>query len=259
LTIFISSSVRENIKETVELANKLDAGIEVSKFYEPAVLDGNFDSVLTEFSDVFKNFAGKVSLHGAFFDLNPVSKDSRIKDITIYRYNQSFKVAKILGAKTVIFHTGYNGMVKYPVYLEKFIESQVIFWKEFIKRFEDEDITVVLENTYEDVPDIILSIVDSVNSPNLRICLDTGHINVISSLEIKDWIEKIGPKLHHMHLHNNSGCYDEHNSLLHGTIDFNAVLGILRANKLNPDLTLEIFKFEAAAESAKFLREMQYE
>ena len=255
LNIFISSGVRENINETVELAGRLETGIEVCKLSEPGILDGNFDAVLAEFSDAFKNFAGKITLHGAFYDLNPVSKDSRIRDITIYRYNQSFKAAKALGAKTAVFHTGYNGMVKYPVFLEKFIESQIIFWKEFIKRFEDEGITVVLENTYEDVPDIILAIVNGVNSPNLKICIDTGHINVMSSLEIKDWIEKVGSKLHHMHLHNNSGCYDEHNSLLKGTINFNTVLETLRANNLNPDLTLEIFNFETAVESVKFLKE----
>ncbi|MDD3012114.1 MAG: sugar phosphate isomerase/epimerase [Candidatus Gastranaerophilales bacterium] len=256
MNIFISSSIRDNINETVELATKLETGIEVCKFAEPGILDGNFDAVLSEFSDAFKTFAGQINLHGAFYDLNPVSKDPRIRDITIYRYNQSFKAAKVLEAKTVVFHTGYNGMVKFPVYHEMFIENKIIFWKEFIKRFEDENITVVLENTYEDNPDIILSIIDGVNSPNLKFCIDTGHVNINSALEIKDWIEKIGSRLHHMHIHNNSKIYDEHNSLLQGTIDFNTVLETLKNNNLNPDLTVEIFKYELAIESVEFLKEI---
>lgn len=255
MNIFISSSIRENVKESVDLAQKFQTGMEVCKFAEPGILDGNFDTVLNEFSDAFKNFSGEISLHGTFYDLNPVSKDPRIRDITVYRYNQSFKAAKILGAKTVIFHTGYNGMVKFPVYHDLFIENTILFWKEFIKRFEDEGITVALENTYEDTPDLIMTVLNNVDSPYLKSCIDTGHVNINSPFEVEEWINKIGSKLHHMHLHNNSGSYDEHNSLLQGTINFKKVLETIRKNNLNPNLTLEIFKFETAIESIKFLKE----
>ena len=254
MNIFISSSVKENIKDTVTLANELGAGIEVCKFAEPAILDGNFDAVLEEFSDALKDFSGNISLHGTFYDLNPASKDQRIKDITVYRYNQSLKAAKELGAKTVVFHTGFNGMVKLPVYYNTFIENKIIFWKDFIKRFEDEGIIVVLENTYEDEPDIILSIVNNINSPNLKICVDTGHVNINSSSKVEEWVEKIGSKLHHMHLHNNSGRFDEHNSLLNGTIDFDKVIKTLQNNNYNPNLVIEIFKLEAALESFEYIK-----
>lgn len=255
MNIFISSSIKESINETVELASKLETGIEISKFAEPGILDGNFDAVLTEFSEALRNFSGKISLHGAFYDLNPVSKDQRIVDTTVYRYNQSFKAAKTLGAKTVVFHTGYNGMVKFPVYHELFIANKIIFWKDFIKRFEDENITVALENTYEDKPDVILSIINEVNSPNLKACIDTGHVNINSPVKVKDWIEKMGSSLHHMHLHNNAGCYDEHNSLMQGTIDFDTVIETLKTNNLTPNMTIEIFKFDQAMESLNFLKE----
>lgn len=254
MNIFISSSVKDNIKDTVKLANELGTGIEVCKFAEPPILDGNFENVLKEFSDALKDFAGKISLHGTFYDLNPASKDQRVKEITIYRYNQSLKAAKKLGAKTIVFHTGFNGMVKLPVYYNTFIENKIIFWQDFIKRFEDEGITVVLENTYEDEPDIILSIVDSINSPNLKICIDTGHVNINSSSKVEEWIEKIGSRLHHMHLHNNSGKFDEHNSLTRGTIDFNQVIKALQKNNFNPNLVLEIFKIDTALESFEYMK-----
>lgn len=256
MNISISSLVTENISETIKLANELGTGIEVSKFADPKILDGNFDAAVAELALALKDFTGKISLHGTFYDLNPVSKEPRVREITTYRYNQSFEAAKAIGAETLVFHTGYNGVVRISAYQDIFIEKNIIFWKDFIKKFEAENITVALENVYEDTPDVVISIIDGVDSPNLKACIDTGHVNISSSLKAQDWIEQIGTRLHHMHIHNNSGIYDEHNSLLKGKVDFNNVVETLMANKLNPNLTLEIFKLEPAMESFNFLRNL---
>lgn len=254
LNIFISSSVKENIEDTATLANELGVNIEVCKFADPVILDNGFENLLNHFSEALRDFQGKLSLHGAFFDLNPVSKDSRIVDITVYRYNQSLSIAKKLNARTIVFHTGYNGLVKFPVYHEKFIDNQILFWQEFIKRFEDEDITVALENTYEDTPEVILTILEEVNSKYLKTCIDTGHVNINSSCDIYRWIDRLGNYLHHMHLHNNLGDQDAHSSLLNGSLDFGKIFETLRKNNLTPNLAVEVFNADPAIESIEFLK-----
>lgn len=253
--IFISSSICENINDVIVMADELGINIEINRLADPVILDGNIDAHLKEYKSALNGYKGRLSLHGTFFDLNPVSKDHKIVELTEHRYNQSFKIAKELGIKTVVFHTGYNALVKLPVYYEKFVENQITFWKEFIKRFEDEGITVVLENTYEDTPEIIIKILDNVNSPYLKACIDTGHVNINSPLGITEWIDSYGSRLYHMHLHNNHADYDEHRSLLDGTLEFDKILNYIEEKGLNPNLTIEIFTQSPAVESAKFVKE----
>lgn len=256
MNLSVSSSIDENIEKTVEIANKLNVGIEVCKFADPNILDNDYEELLKSFETALRNLEGFVSLHGTFFDLNPSSKDQRILDVTEYRYNQSFNIAKRLGAKTVVFHTGYNGLVKFPIYHEKFIESHIIFWGKFIKNFENEGIVAVLENTYEDTPEVIKTVIEHVASNNLKACIDTGHVNINSTEPIAHWIKIFGKDLHHMHLHNNYGKCDEHKALTDGTINFNQVIEALNRNNLTPNLTIEIFKGEPALESVNYLKKV---
>jgi len=254
LNIYISSSVRESIKDTVDLANELGANLEICKFADSKILDGNLEAEVKECLEALEGFNGKLSLHGTFFDLNPISKDSRVADITTYRYNQSLNIAKTLNAKTVVFHTGYNGQVKSKIYHDLFVENQILFWTDFIKRFEDAGITAVLENTYENSTEVITSAINHVNSKHLKACIDTGHVNINSSLSVSDWIDALGENLHHMHLHNNFGDFDDHNSLLAGTLDFKKILSHLKASKLSPNLVIEVFNEKPAMESFEFIK-----
>lgn len=254
LNVYISSALREDIKDTVKLANELGANIEICKFSESEILDNNLEATVNIFKDAFTELNGSLSMHGAFYDINPVSKDTKVKELSIYRYTQSLNIAKALGAKVIVFHTAYNALVKTPSYNNKFLDDQIKFWTEFIKPFEDAGIKAALENTYEDNPDIIISILDNVNSPNLRACIDTGHVNINSSLSVSDWVIQTSKHLEHMHIHNNNGLYDEHCSLENGTLDFSEIFRTLLDNNLNPNMTLEISKEEASLKSFEFIK-----
>ena len=135
MDIYISSSLKEDFAQTVKLAENLSANIEICKFADANILDGNLDTELAVFVDALKDFKGKVSIHGTFTDLNPISKDSRITELTIHRYKQSLHIAKSLNAETIVFHTGYNGLVKSAAYHDMFINNQIKFWSEFISVF----------------------------------------------------------------------------------------------------------------------------
>ena len=254
MDIYISSAIKNDLKETIKIANELKVNIEINKFYYPEILEENPEKTLNEYAAMLKDFDGKISMHGPYKDLNPVSTDPKIRDASIYRYNQILNAAKKLNAGVIVFHTKYDGFGMNPFYIENFIENEIIFWSEFIKRFEDSGITVVLENTYEQIPDIICAVLEGVNSKYLKACIDTGHVNLISSLNIAAWIEKIGKNLHHMHVHNNYGIYDEHNSILEGNLDFGEIIKTLKENNLNPNLVVEIFKPKPALESMEFIK-----
>ena len=204
--------------------------------------------------DIFGSFDGTKSVHGLFFDLSIASIDDDIREISIKRYLQSLEVAKTIGAKTIVYHTGCEATIKHKKFQNTYSEDSIKFWKKYINAYENAKITAVQENVSENTYESILNIVNSVNSPYLKASLDTGHVNVHSNKKIIHWLEGYGQSLKHMHIHNNYGDDDSHLSLLKGTIDFDEVFEKIKKMMINPIMVLEIFTIEDLYESVEYLR-----
>ncbi|MBQ2644756.1 sugar phosphate isomerase/epimerase [bacterium] len=231
MDIYISSSVEKSIQEAAKLAEKLCTNLEISRFPNMDYIDSNFEYILKEMKNSVKDFQGKISLHALFSDLNPASKDYALREIAKKRYQQSFEAALATDAKNMVFHSGHKGM-KHKVSVQNYLEGSIKFWKEYIKQFEDKGIIASIENVLEDSPKNLITIVDEVNSPNLKICLDTGHANLCSDIPISEWIKTYGKRLHHMHWHNNYKTNDDHSSLKNGTVNFLDIWETLRNENL---------------------------
>lgn len=52
-----------------------------------------------------------LTLHGPFLDLNPASFDSRIRKVTMERFDQCYQAGIRLGAKKIVYHSGMIPMV----------------------------------------------------------------------------------------------------------------------------------------------------
>lgn len=248
MKIFITSSVQNSIKEAAELASKLDVGLEISRLPNAKAIDDDFPSVIRSLKEQTERFEGARTLHGLFSDLNPACKDAAIKKIVEKRFQQSFEAAMAVGAESVVFHSGHKGM-KHKVSVENYIEGSIKFWKEYIKQFEDNKIFACIENVLEDSPENIIKIVDGVNSPFLKVCLDTGHANLCSQIPPSEWVNTYRNRLHHMHIHNNFKTNDDHAGLKYGSFNILSVIDALQKNELSPLIVFEIFNKEQLIES----------
>lgn len=251
--LLLSSSVTSNIKDSAILAEELELGIEISRFPNFKNIDKAFNQILAELQKQLQDFSGFKTIHGMFFDQSVASIDPEIRAISQKRHRQSLEAAKAIKADIVVFHSGNKGM-KHKVSQEKFKNSSIIFWKEFIKEFEEANITAVIENVLEKDYELILDIITGVDSPNLKASIDTGHANLFSDVKISEWIRAYGKHLHHMHIHNNFGDDDSHYSLLNGNIDFNEVFETLKELDLNPVIVFEIFKKDDLIESLDYFK-----
>ena len=254
MNVLISSTISKNLRKSVEIAKDLGLGIELSRI--PNVISNKIplEDVLNEMKDIFADFKGIKSVHGLFFDLSIASKDEDIREISIKRYLQSLEVAKIIGAKTIVYHTGCEATIKHRRFQQEYSDDSVKFWKNYITAFENSNITAVQENVSENSYENILKIINAVNSPMLKASLDTGHVNVHSDQKVIQWIEGYGHALKHMHIHNNYGDDDSHLSLLKGTLDFDEIFGKIKELDINPVIVLEIFTENDLYESVEYLR-----
>lgn len=257
---FISSTVEfHDIYKAVEIANELDLGLEISRFGKLKELDEKFDETLETYEDAIKDLKNDLTLHGFFSNLCPVSKDTLIQEASIKRYYQSLEIASRLGAKTVVFHTCFNNLLKQQVYRDNFFHNSVEFYNELIPHFEERGIVATIENVHEPDYEMIRNIIAAVNSPNLRATIDIGHFNLHSKVSMREWIQNYGIMLHHMHFHNNFGDEDAHQSLKRGSLDVKEVLLLLKEFQLYPQITFEIFNKEDLLESVQYLDELQNE
>ncbi|MDO5305876.1 MAG: sugar phosphate isomerase/epimerase family protein [bacterium] len=255
MNLLITSSVEKTIAEAAKTATELGTGLEISRFPHLEKIDDDFNSIITEMKDGISDFDGIVTLHALFSGLNPGVSDKALKEVVNIRYQQSFEAAMAVGAKHVNFHSGHKGM-HHRVSIEKNCQTSIKFWKEYIKQFEDNGVVAVLENVLDFDYEHIKTIVDEVNSPFLKVCLDTGHANLCSTISPQDWIKTYGDRLQHMHLHNNFKTNDDHNGIKYGTVNFLGIVDTLKSENLNPYIVFEIFDKKELVESVEIFKNL---
>jgi len=86
----------------------------------------------------------------------------------------------------------------------------------------------------------LLDFIRSIDSPFLKICLDTSHANLIRNFNIAGFIEAAQDQLAATHISDNLGTNDDHLLPYAGTIDWQPIINSLRKIKYKGLLNLEI-------------------
>ena len=200
-------------------------------------------------------FSGLLTLHGPFFDLSPASFDSKIKKVTMERFEEVYQIARQLGASKIIFHSGFIPQV---YFVEGWLYKSITFWKEFMSNKED-SITICIENVFETDYAPILELIRQVNHPHFKMCLDIGHVNAYSPIPLIEWIQNLKAYISHVHLHNNHGSKDEHLGLSNGSINVPECLKLLSEIITGHlTITLEIYDLNDLKDSLHTLTTLNY-
>ncbi len=208
---------KNNIKESLELADKYGVGFEYNDFKIPDVLDDTM--ALKETIDLYKSnrLPEYCTVHGAFMDVIPFSADSKIREISNMRIEQSIKAAKEMGAKAVVFHTNYNPFLNTKSYIGLWIDENIKYWSMILEKHSD--INIYLENMFDDSYQIIEKISEElIKYDNYGVCLDYAHAS-ITKVKPSDWASKIGRYVKHIHINDNDGISDLHLAWGEGIID----------------------------------------
>ncbi len=206
------------------LAREAGLGIELAEFCTAENIDTFFPrtdaAVRREIAGI-----GRRILHGPFNELFPCAIDPLARKLAAHRYGQALALAAEYGAKKIVLHGGFSPRLYYPCW---YVEQSILFWSAFLENHPGE-YEICLENVMEESPDSLLSIVRGVDDPRLRLCLDVGHANAYSQLSPREWMNRWGGALSHLHLHNNDGSADTHSALNQGTIPMVEVIANIPA------------------------------
>ena len=246
--LFATYSLRDLVTYR-QWAEQLGCGLELHTFVDPAVLAGDVAGMIAAHRRLLDNFGGAIGFHGAFYDMMSGSLDPSVVELTRQRYRQNLSVAQALKGEYVVFHANYMGSFKLINYRSGWHRRQVAFWKSFAIETEDNGLCLLLENMWADDPAIVADILDEIDHPNLRACLDVSHVVLYSTHSVSSWIDTLQPWLYCCHLNNTNGEQDLHWPLGQGIIDYDLILDHLRRLPSPPCMTLEMPDWSTISES----------
>ncbi len=225
---------------TEPLAREYGMGLELAEFSITNNMDDGFETALPHVEKCAAAVELK-ALHAPYNELFPMAIDPKVVDIAYERYDAAWRYCLRFGASKMIVHANYVEDLYFPSW---FTQRHVAFWQRFLSE-HPENVTICIENVMEQKPELLLPILEEVNDPRLRMCLDVGHAN-LSKVAPIDWLKACAPFISHYHIHNNNGRLtegngsvdDKHAALDNGTIDMLALLKT--AEILTPDATAAI-------------------
>jgi sugar phosphate isomerase/epimerase len=138
--------------------------------------------------------------------------------------------AQAVGAEAAVLHSGQQYLVN--------AQAHALGWQALeasLSEIAGSGINVVLENLALSPDDLVRTpeeLRDLSDRYGLRNCLDTGHAYLQGRREgfdaIGRYLEVLGARIDHLHLHNNRGLHDEHLPTDRGAIDYTPLARYLR-------------------------------
>lgn len=233
-------------KDAIDMAKNFGLGIElnhvcISELLDADKIEETIKWIRSDLESADLPFPATknapILLHGPFTEIVPGAMDHRAVDLALQRMEEAYELCMKIGVDRMIVHSGYFP----PMYYKEWHhEKSLIFWDKFLQG--KDNFTIYVENSFEDEPFMMSKLMDDFDKPNLKLCLDVGHANVTTpkDLPVEKWIEHLGSRVAHYHIHNNMGTKDTHSSLGDGTMDMSSILRAIEQNSSSAyTLTLE--------------------
>lgn len=231
----------------------LDEGINPEVYIDGEYLDNAEPQVLKEIERRLTGRGRSLTVHGPYADINPgaVEEDKRLA--TVERYRQVFEVSRILRPKNIVLHAGYSDRA-FKGDAELWLAQSMKTWPQFVKEAASINAVIAAENIFEKAPWTLKMLAKRIDSPNFRLCIDSGHLNVFSNVPMEEWFRELGPFIAEAHLHDNNGRNDDHMPLGKGSIDFPSFFRYLEVYASGPVYTIEPHGEEALKEGLEAIR-----
>ena len=221
---------------------ELGAGIELGSYGLVGVRsERDWQARIDLHKAVRAQFHGELAIHGPFVGMEFSHIDHYIRAAVQRRMDMTFDVARELRASRIILHSGYTPEMDYFNLQQVWLQGSINFWQAEIPRWADAGIEIVLENSIDKIPDLMVQMVNQIDNPFLNFCLDIGHQHMFSEVAPRGWIEMMAPRLTHYHVHDNDSTADSHWPIGRGTIDFAAFFADVSALTPHATLCIELF------------------
>jgi sugar phosphate isomerase/epimerase len=204
---------------------------------------------------IFAQAGRRLTLHGPFQDLAPGALDDMILAATRRRLRQAWQWLPVFRPEAVVCHLGYEDR-HYRWDQDNWLARSAATFRELGVRAGNYGIRVMLENVYEQDPELLAAAIRRIDLDNVQLCLDVGHLNAFGGGDFEGWLAILWPFIGHLHLHDNQGVLDDHQALGTGNVPLDFVLTYLAERDQKPLITLEPHQEGSLAPSLQYLADM---
>ncbi len=171
-----------------------------------------------------------VSVHLPFVDLNLASLVPSARKNAVERVQRALEGAAELGAICGVLHTGQNTLY-HPLAVSYAQKALAKSFAEF-----SEVVPIAVENLALTTQDLVHgpeALRDLTESTGFHNCLDFGHAYVeaerTGERELTErYIDVLGERIIHLHVHSNDGLADQHRPLSEGRLPYHRYANFLR-------------------------------
>jgi sugar phosphate isomerase/epimerase len=220
----------------------LDLGIEVLEILEE-YKDRLSPLRIKKVEELTGSYDLRLTIHSPILDMNIASATTSFRSESVRQVLRSIDNAVQLGAELVVVHPGMRTPLDYF--------DPKIHWdlnRESLRRILSYGEAVGVKIGVENMPGNQSFLLERSSEfleligegLPLQMTLDVGHANTASQL--KDFIREMGPRIAHVHLHDNRGQKDDHLVVGKGTIDWaflkenldlSGLTGVIEANNFD--------------------------
>lgn len=245
---------RGEMETSLRLAEEYGCAFEYNDFYIPAVLDDpKKQEEIIEFYAKHRSDFSEDTMHGAFLDVTIHSSDPLIRDASILRVRQSMEIAKRMGLKGVVFHTGRLAGFRSEAYLKLWQETNLRFFQELALEYPRQQI--YMENMFDEAPDVLAGLAGAMKEiENFGVCLDYAHA-ALTSRSQREWVQTLAPYIRHMHVNDNNQKDDLHQPVGEGQIDWKEYDSLMQEYQIEATVLVEVSGCAGQEKSLQYMRQ----
>ena len=226
----ISSSMvlQRPISDAIDLARRHDLpAFEVWADHPHAHPDETSSNARVVLRRELAGFA-RVSVHGPLGNVSLASINPGIWRESVRQYLAAAELAHDIGAAVLVVHPGD---LRDPRFFSEFARLSEESIGQLARRAAELGVFLAVENCgpyhagIDRTASDLASIVRSAGSPQVKVCLDTGHAAVNRNMD--EIVKLLGRDIVHLHVHDNHGQRDEHLPIGRGTIDYTPLEPVL--------------------------------
>lgn len=216
-------------------------------------LDKYNQAEIDRINSAFEKYGLSKIAHGPFLDLNPGSRDAKIREFTLKRVIAALEFCKAVKTNHIVLHSGFQPIF-YRDSHELFLDLSIKVWREILDLAVKSNVIISIENSIDPSPEIIVKLLARLKSPNLNACFDIGHFNVFGQASILDCLKEYSAhSIGEIHLSDNNGDFDSHLALGEGQIDFVRFFEEIDKMGIEPIITSEPHSMEDIEKNIRFL------
>ncbi len=242
----------DSIRENLEFLKANHLGVEVM-MYDTGWVRNFPHKEVKSMGELLEREGISVSVHGPLFDLNPGRRDRIIREYTKFTFMRALNVSALLKAEIIVFHLGLNPLTPSD-YRKVWLDYSLKTFRPVVNHAKRLGITIALENMFISTPRLLRRVIETVDSPHLRVCLDIGHVNVYSTVPLDEWISALGKYIVKVHINDNDAQNDLHLAFGGGNVDVVKAYKLLHKNNICPLMTLEMTP-DKLPETLKYIEE----